>query len=234
MIHTNEFYVITCIWGKGRITKYEHFIYKVRKTAVFPVGWKWAWPKKNIYQVKAYPSISFGQNPWSATSTITQLPIRVDQIKKITVDYEILHCGSGKYNLAFDMWFTKTAGKTNPPEPNIVREVMIWQDKQGQSNLPSSWYDSKVSIDGEEYKLYRIQNATEKTGTGSYYTRDFMAFIKQTPEYMGQTNIHKFLHYLAEKGYILTTEYLRNVDLGNEICYGEGETVIKNFTLTVK
>jgi hypothetical protein len=76
------FYVCSCIWGKGNITDYEHFIYKVRKNSDFPLGWKWDWPQKNTNQVKAYPSISFGRNPWSNRSTIAGLPRRIDQMRE--------------------------------------------------------------------------------------------------------------------------------------------------------
>jgi len=56
-IHEKTFYLCSCIWGKGNLTDYNHFIYKVNKNSVFPVGWKWRWPQANTDQVKAYPSI---------------------------------------------------------------------------------------------------------------------------------------------------------------------------------
>ncbi len=61
-----------------------------------------------------------------------------------------------------------------------------------------------------------------------------MAFVKETPAYQGDTKIHEFLNYLVEHEYILPTEYLRNVDLGNEIWYGSDETILNDFTISIK
>ncbi|MBN1798742.1 MAG: hypothetical protein JW822_09195 [Spirochaetales bacterium] len=166
-----------CIWGKGNLTDYNHFIYKVSKNTDFPVGWKWAWPRANADQVKAYPSISFGRNPWSDRSTIPQLPRRIDQIRELTATYDITHCVTGKYNLSFDLWITETEGKTNPPEANIVREVMIWQDHKGQGT-PHNWFVRKVTIDGEVYKFYKSIGMPMAMESQKDYKRDYFAFLK--------------------------------------------------------
>jgi hypothetical protein len=228
------FYIINGIWGKGGITDYKQYIYKANNGSIFPMGWKWHWPRKNSNQVKSYPHIACGQNPWENSSTNRRFPIRVDKIHKMVVSYDITHCVNGKYNLSFDLWITKTPDRTSPPEENIVREVMIWLDYEGRDCLPRNWFARKVTIDGEVYRLYIAKNRSQKTGTGGRYTRDYFAFLKEEPEYSGQTDIAEFLRYLAARKYILPAEYLRNINLGNEIWYGSGETIVNNFQLSIK
>jgi len=150
------------------------------------------------------------------------------------VNYDITHGVTGKYNLSFDLWITENPGKTNPPELNIMREIMIWQDYKGRNSIPDIWFVHKVTIDGEIYKFYTVKDLVTMSGTGLDITRDYMAFVKETPEYQGDTKIHEFLNYLVEHEYILPTEYLRNVDLGNEIWYGSGETILNDFTISIK
>jgi hypothetical protein len=134
----------------------------------------------------------------------------------------------GKYNLAFDLWITKKPGKTNPPEENIVREIMIWLDYKNVQ-LPADWYKGKVTINGEVYKFYKAENfSTEK------YRRTYLAFLKAKTENSGKTKIDEFIKYLVDSKHILPEEYLKNIDLGNEIWYGTGKTILNEYSIVIK
>jgi hypothetical protein len=100
--------------------------------------------------------------------------------------------------------------------------------------VPGSWFVQKVTIDGEVYKLYASLDMPMAMESQKAYKRDYFTFLKQEPEYKGDTKIHEFLNYLVESNYIEPDEYLRNVDLGNEIWYGEGETIVNSFSLSIK
>ncbi|MBN2536319.1 MAG: hypothetical protein JXB88_25780 [Spirochaetales bacterium] len=233
-ISLDQFYIANCIWGKEGITDYDQCIYVPGGSPSISGGWKWRWPALNTGQVKAYPNISFGKNPWNGQSTSPWLPLRMDNIEGITVSYDISHQVSGKYNLSFDIWVTKTPDVTDPPEANIVREIMIWLDEQGEGLILDEKYVKKVVIDGEKYR-FLIAKDTEMPGENQKeYKRDYMAFIKDTPEYSGDTKIEQFLEYLLAEKHILPTDYLRNIDLGNEIWHGKGETVLNAYSITVR
>ena len=135
---------------------------------------------------------------------------------------------SFKYNFSFDLWITAVPGRTSPPEKNIVREIMIWLDYK-KFELPSNWYVKKIKISGETYKFYKVKNLTTEL-----YTRDYFAFLKEKPEYKGDTKIHEFIKYLVDKKYITNKEYLANIDLGNEILYGSGEVILKKYIISIK
>ncbi len=220
--------VLNGIWGRGDITDYEQYIFKMKENSQFPVGWKWRWPDNNEEIVRSYPCIDFGQSPWYQDSSTPLLPSRIDEIDEITVTYDVAHKAIGKYDMSFDIWITKSPGVTNPPEVNIVREIMIWQDSKSIKPV-DSWFMERIIIDGESYKFYKGKNLkTEK------YIRDFLQFWKEKAEYKGKTKIDEFLNYLLINKHILPSEYLRNVDFGVEAWYGSGETIINDYSIFVK
>jgi len=227
-IKTNPFILLNNVWGKGNIKKYEQCLFIMNKKSQFPLGWRWKWPNTNPDIIKGYPDITFGWQPWSDKSTTSKLPIQISKINNITVTYDIEKNIKGKYNFSFDLWITKKPGRTNPPEDNIVREIMIWLD-YNKFELPSGWYAKKVKIDGEIYKFYKVKNLKTEN-----YTRDYLAFLKETPEYKGNTKIHEFIKFLIKNNHINKSEYLENIDLGNEVLYGQGEIILNKYNISVK
>jgi hypothetical protein len=187
-----------------------------------------------MQSLKAYPNIHFGKNPSDRKSTTPLLPLRMDKIEEITVSYDILHRQSGKYNLSFDIWVTKTQDFTDPPEANIVREIMIWLAEQNEDLFRGKSNIEKVVIDGEPYRFIFGKDAPLYEGAANNFKRDFMAFVKDSPEYSGETTIHLFLEYQLEKKYILSTDYFWNVDMGNEIWHGRGETSLTAYSIRIK
>ncbi len=107
---------------------------------------------------------------------------------------------------------------------------MIWVDRK-EAGLDPYWYVGDVTVDGEKYGFYRIKDLK-----GTLSSRDFMVFIAKKPMLSGSIDVEDFLAYLLAKGYLTKDEYMKNIDFGNEIWYGEGETVLFKFdvALTVK
>jgi hypothetical protein len=233
-INLNQFYLGNCIWGKGAITDYNQIIWAQLDTSSLPVGWTWRWPALDPGQVKAYPDISFGKNPWNKKSTSAWLPLRMDKIDELTVAYDIAHRENGKYNLSFDIWVTKTPDVTDPPEANINREIMIWQDAQGEGLILDDRVSRRVVIDGENYRFCFAKNLAMPMQSQRNYARDYLSFHRESPEYSGETRIHLFLKYLLDNKYIAPGDYLRNVDLGNEVYFGSGETILNRYSITVR
>jgi hypothetical protein len=229
-IYINDFYLLNSTWGKGDITKYKQVLFKAKKTEAFPFGWKWDWPNLNIDQVKAYPSISYGDTPWAASpsvSTTPLLPLRMDAIKEIKVFFDVCENVKGSYNLSFDLWITSQAANSNPPAKIITKEIMIWLDYKSYE-YPQFWFVKMVTIDGENYDFFEVPQTKE----GDYF-RDMLVFIKKKPKLIGDIRIDKFLAYLLESKKILPTDYFKNIDLGNEIWYGTGETTVNDFRVSI-
>lgn len=223
----SEFYIINNVWGKGTITDYTQWLTKADQNAMYPFGWKWSWPKKNVDQVKGYPSISYGWMPWATSSTNTKLPLSIGGIKDLDIEFDLIQKSTGKYNLSFDLWITKQPGNTQPPEQNIEREIMIWID-HALFQFPKEWFVETLLFDNEKYDFYKASNLRTAN-----YSRDFLVFVRQNPVSKGKLDIRGFLDYLVTNDHIQPSEYLKNVDLGNEIWYGTGETQITGFTVTV-
>ncbi len=227
----DPFYLSNDIWGRLDITDYEQYTFRTDAAQRFPAGWKWRWPAQNLQQVKAYPNIGFGCGPWDERSTSPWLPRRIGDLEDVTVTYDIAHTVRGVYNLSFDLWITRTPDVTARPETNIVREVMIWLDASGVKPEVGPLM-ATITIDGEQYDFYLAKdNVLDFEGK---YRRDYMAFLKKTPEYKGVTRLHKFFEYLVKNKYVLPTEYMRNISLGNEIWHGSGETVINAYSIAFR
>ena len=56
-------------------------IYQVNDNTMFPLGWNWEWPY-HTGDVRAYPEIFYGQNPWRDKSTTEVIPAKISDKKK--------------------------------------------------------------------------------------------------------------------------------------------------------
>jgi hypothetical protein len=226
-IALEEFTLWNGPWGKGSIVDYRQWVFKVVKDSTVPFGWKWDWPKERLDDVKAYQSLSYGWSPWADVRTNTILPMKIGNIAELRVDYETVVNASGKYNLSFDLWIAENFGNTDPKELNVSREFMVWVDSK-EVDFDPYWYVGIVTIGGEEYIFYRIEGLK-----GTLRSRDFMVFVKKTPMLRGSIDMEDFLAYLLGKNYLTEDEYLKNIDFGDEVWYGEGEATINRFDVSL-
>ncbi|MBN1799345.1 MAG: hypothetical protein JW822_12260 [Spirochaetales bacterium] len=219
-ITLGEFILSNNTWNKGNVRNYDQCIFQMQKHSVFPFGWKWDWPLDE-YQVRAYPEIIYGWKPWSSRSTTKTLPVRISEMKEIIATYEIQMSVDGRYNLAFDIWLNRSS---RPGGNNISRELMIWLDRNAM--IPAGSLMGNVMIAGEWYEFF-IGNASHAAWT-------YIAFVKINPELKGDTKIHEFVNYLVKNNHISAQEYIACIEFGNEIISGSGETVIKQYAISVK
>lgn len=221
-----EYFLQNNMWGRGDATDYEQCVERSGPDP-FPLAWHWDWPEDGVDRVRGYPFVGFGQDPWRQSSSSADLPLPVKDVRTLDVEYRIRSESSGKYNLAFDIWITAEPGVTAPPDANVSREIMIWL-QHSENPLPPFWLVEEVTIGGESYEFYKGE--AEPTET---YVRDYLAFVKTTPELEGATAIHEFLRYLLDKGHLSADEYVRNVFLGNEVWHGAGETFVDAYSVQV-
>jgi hypothetical protein len=224
----DDFIILNNPWGKGSVKKYREMIFKANADSAAPFGWKWDWPVERTDDVKAYQCLSYGWNPWMADRTNKVLPVAIGNIAELSVSYDVAMSASGKYNLSFDFWITEYPGNTDPLELNVKREFMVWIDRK-DSGIDQYWYVGPVIIDGDYYEFYRLKDLK-----GTLSSRDFMIFIKKVPIRSGKLDITKFLEYLLKKKYVKEGEFFKNIDFGNEVWHGEGETVVNEFSVTLE
>lgn len=226
-IPIGDFKILNAPWGKGSITAYRQCVFRESYQDEEPFGWKWDWPKVRTDDVKAYQSLSYGWNPWMKDRTNSILPARIGSVASLRVDYSAELNASGKYNLSFDVWITERPENTDPNELNVKREFMVWVDRK-VAGIDQHWYAGKVRIGGEDYSFYRIPDLK-----GALSKRDFMIFIKVEPMIAGSLDLAGFLAYMLGKNYLTEDEYVKNIDFGNEVWYGQGETIVGRFDVAL-
>lgn len=182
------------------------------------VGWKWSWPNLQG-QVKSYPSIVYGWKPWRTTTTDIHLPVQLSKMGSFVADFDTSVSGQEViYNTSFDLWITST----NPPSPEtITHEVMIWVVDKSEYTYGSSYLHlGRFNIDGEEFDIHISQSS------------GFIVFHKVNPMTIGQISIDHLLNILVDKGIISGSDYLADIEFGNELYSGSGETTIRTYSIT--
>jgi hypothetical protein len=212
-------------WGSGSLSNYTQCIFWDNNNTYFPLGWLWDWPEGSGGNVKAYPELIYGYKPWSSYSTSDNLPLQVNSVSSITVSYSISTSANGTYNLAIEFWLTSNE---IPTEDEITTEVMIWLDTVGM--IPAGTFQSDETIDEEGYAFY-----AGEVDTGEWL---YIAFVKDTPEFQGQTSIDAFIDFLLATDnpltslpYISNTDYIASIEIGNELIVGSGTTTFTSYSI---
>lgn len=209
------------VWNKGDLNNYRQCVYLVRRGDRIDAGWGWDWPGLR-FQVVAYPSIVFGKKPWFKTSTSGLLPAKIRDLDCLMADFTVSQEGKGNGNLAFDLWLTSDEA-ANPE--SITRELMIWISHNGL--MTAGQHVDNVVLDGYEIELWR------KEGHNPMGVMDWtlLTFVYQTSREEGPINLLDFLDFLVENDYISADEYLADIELGNEIVSGYGQTHIRSYSV---
>ena len=216
-ISFGEYIIENNVWGQGEIDDFIQCIYRTGSGDNIHFGWSWDWPNENN-EVKSYPEVIYGKKPWSSSSTTQELPIKINNIDELYVDYDLNMSANGSYNLAFEFWVTTDSLSS---QTGITTEVMIWMD----NNIinPAGSLIATVNFDGFQYNVYRA----------NWDTWTYIAFLSVEPQYSGLLAVHNFVHYLVNEGMLDTDEYFADFEMGNEVIYGTGQTDINKYDLYV-
>ena len=228
-IDFDQYVVLDNTWGKAAYnyileTNDSQSIFREKdKKGLWNFGWKWEWPFYKGH-VKAYPEVIFGYKPWYPHPTTPLLPVKVKNLNEIAASYDVEIRATGKYNLAFDLWITKSS----PPSPGSVsREIMIWVNNLNwdamDDNADKIKSIGKVKIEGEDYNFYTAN-----------FGWSYLAFIKTDKNLKGNIKLEKFIKYLVQNGYMSDDEYLASIEFGNEIIEGKGETLVKSYSINMR
>ncbi len=214
------------VWGKGKAKKgFEQCLLDRDVAGRTERGWTWNWPGFDS-TVFAYPEIVFGWKPWSGGEpTDPRMPMKVADITKLTLDFEVETTATGTYNLAPEIWLTRSGSASSNPNPSLIStEVMFWMDYGGQAE-PAGKIADRPTIAGIDYELWRADNF----GAGGRWT--YVALKSTKIRRKGVIDMLAVLRYLADKQVIDPNHYVASVEFGNEIMGGSGTTWVKRFEI---
>jgi hypothetical protein len=215
-----EYQVENNVWNKGNVESFQQCVFIRESNTAIDVGWSWNWPGIR-FNVVAYPNIMYGKNPWLPTSS-SKLPMRIHELNCLEAEFKVMQQGSGKGNLAFDLWITNS--EFAQPS-NITHEIMVWLSKDGFR--PAGSHVEVINIDGYEIDLWKQDNFKSPDG----YKWTFLAFVYRSDFLEGSINFVEFLDYLVNHGFLTSDEYLGSVQLGNEVVSGHGTTLVQDFEI---
>lgn len=195
-------------------------------------GWSWNWPA-NGSTVYAYPEIILGWKPWDGgTSNHAQLPARINALQRFDWQYDLSVSTTGSYNVATSLWITRTGATptgTNPQD--IANEMMIWT--AGSGFPPAGAYVGTVTIGGRAFEVWYAQNWGDISGANPNQW-SYLAYRATVSTFATTLDIKAILDDAVSRGYVNAAHYVSNIELGNEVMSGSGQTWINSLSVTIQ
>jgi Glycosyl hydrolase family 12 len=169
-----------------------------------------------------YPSLYKGCH-WGACTSGSGLPIQVSGIRAgtVTTSWRTTQPGGRSvYNVAYDVWFSKTPTAGGHPHG---AELMIWLNQSGQVHPAGSQLASGVSIGGRSYDVWgRVSGGR----TISYAMTSGATSVSHL-------DLQPLVTDAVSRGYIRSSWYLIDVEAGFEIWQGGAGLGTKSFSVSV-
>jgi hypothetical protein len=196
-------------------------------------GWSWNWPA-NSGSVFAYPEIVYGWKPWNGgSSNVPTLPIRVSAITTLRFSYDLTVTTNGKHNVSTSMWLTSNGATSNKPDSShITTEFMIWTDGYDfhpAGNLAAIY----TTQTGTQYEVWFDPYQTDASGQNANVWK-YVAYRAVVPSLTPTIDLKLILQDAVTRGYVSATDYVSNVELGNEIMSSSGQTWINSISLVAQ
>ena len=184
-------------------------------------GWEWDWPENTGPLVKTYPEVILGRSPWSEAEFGGQLPLTLEKVRYV-LDFDINTEAEGSWCESFDFWIT------NQPDPevkDIVCNLCIWtRTHQLEGNYQGKHETAKIG--GRTYEAIVETPADQPAKTWKT-----LFAIDDEPRSKGSLKLQPFLAILIERGLAKPDHFLATAELGNEVAYGRGRTIVQKFGL---
>ena len=184
-------------------------------------GWEWDWPENTGPSVKTYPEVILGRSPWSKAEYGSQLPCALEKVRYV-LDFDFTTEAEGSWCESFDFWIT------NQPDSevkDITCNLCIWARKY-QIQAPYRGSHETVKIGGRIYEA--IIETPDDQPSKTWNT----LFVMDTePRSQGSLELQPFMEILIERGLAKLDHFLATAELGNEVAYGRGRTIVQKFGL---
>lgn len=201
------------------------------------VGWAWQWPA-DASTVLAYPSLVLGAKPWEpGPGNDPRFPRRIDTLNRLLLAHEVSTSASGRYNLAWSLWLTRTPTVANPPDPRaITAELMVWAGAGSGDWTGGRLPDAQITVDGVAWLVYVVPSQGDASG-GSSHRWAYVAYVAPSAGTAAggsfSVDARKLLADAQARGVVGAQDHVASVELGNEIAGGSGSTWVRRFSVTL-
>lgn len=204
-------------------------------------GWRWSWPSAGG-ALFAYPSVYVGAKPWeSGPGNDARFPLSLATAQALSLRFAVETTLSGtsasSRNLAASIWLIQTPTVAAPPvQSDIKAEVMVWTDytddmvaNPGTTTPKGQFTDAQ----GLTWDILADENWGDASG-GTTHRWTYVAFHIRPGQRTSAAHIDllAMLQHLVSKGLISNSLYIADVELGNELVAGQGETWLTDFSVT--
>jgi hypothetical protein len=184
-------------------------------------GWEWDWPENSDPAVKTYPEVILGRSPWSKAQHGSQLPCALEKVRYV-LDFDFTTEAEGSWSESIDFWITN---KPDPEVKDITCNLCLWT--------------SRHQLEGD----YRGSHETLKIGDRTYEAIvetpadqpakawNTLFFIDTEARSRGSLELRPLVETLMERGLAKPDHFLATAELGNEVAYGKGRTIVQKFGL---
>jgi hypothetical protein len=184
-------------------------------------GWEWDWPENTGPSVKTYPEVILGRSPWSKAQYGRQLPSALKKARYV-LDFDFTCDAQGSWCDSFDFWITNNS---DPKVKEITCNLCIWEKRHQIEGAYQGSHET-VKIGGRTY------NAVIETPADQPAKAWNTLFVIDTePRSQGSLELHPFMEILIERDLAKPDHFLATAELGNEVAYGRGMTIVKEFSL---
>jgi hypothetical protein len=118
------------------------------------------------------------------------------------------------------MWITNS----NTPSPRAIKtEIMIWTDRNEMN--PAGTKIDTVAVNGRTYDLWHNPHH------GGWR---YVAFVAHRKQLSGSLRLDAFVAECVKRGWVSPSEYVADIEFGNEIISGKGSTVLNSISFSVR
>ena len=205
------------VYGKGDIRNYRQSVFRGKDDA----GWEWDWPESGGPSLKAYPEVISGRSPWSPAQGGDQLPRRLSEAR-LTIDFDFATVASGLWLGSFDFWITRS---DRPSTTDIVSNLTIWTMNHGLKPTYRGRHMT-LKIGGRRYEA--IFETPKEQPAKPWKT---LCLVDAEPRGKGSLELGPLVDALIAHGLAQPTDFLATAELGSEVAYGKGRTILRVFRL---
>ncbi|MGA2186872.1 MAG: hypothetical protein ABSH47_28015 [Bryobacteraceae bacterium] len=214
------------VYGKGDIANYRQLVFRGRDDA----GWEWDWPESGGPALKNYPEVLVGRSPWSDVGGPAgaaglrggdQLPRRLSETRQ-TIDFDFTTVAGGRWIESFDFWITRS---DRPTTKDIVSNLTIWTMNHGVG-LTYKGRHATLKIGGRTYEA--IFETPAEQPDKPWKT---LCLVDTEPRSKGSLELGPLVDALIANGLAQPTDFLATAELGSEVVYGKGRTILRVFRL---
>lgn len=195
------------------------------------LGWAWRWPTRDgLY---AYPHVLVGLSPWhAAPSNDPRFPRRLADTRVLRFTHDFEQLGSGKQNLAADIWITTRAPVPGaPPDPSILKaELMVWLHASPGLVDPAARPVGEALVQGERWPLHVRAGWADASG-GSTQRWTLISYHAPHMRLAGTVDVQALLQDAQARGLLAPGDWVTGVELGNELVSGSGHTWVRQFSV---